>query len=469
LTALPRFDGYRRVTFDMPVLGSLQAITQQIILNETAKPGKPLTAGGYPITYGFGLDVTTEDKSRGVTITPPGFPVVTPIGIFTAQPQFIYASRTAVVAAPYSDGNQENDIASLWGAHRRCGSTNVRHRQRFHGYGAAGAFRGDWPFAPRLSQLASTRAAILPSPSGPPSSGSSAPDLDRHAALSDGGRAVGRGRAKATIRGPRACGPAPVGCSIPFLNPPTAKITVTPVIDAGVASQFFLGFAAGTDYEPFREFDLLEDRLATMEILAGAGAGAGFRVDAGLHVSVTADFPFPIGSRTFVNVNKTFTVQLAGGVAATPPSPRRLDHGRQQWHPHLPRDARLPEDLHRLLPRCALGAGVHRGLLRAGAGAGAAASPAARPHARGSDQALRGHRVAVQHLHLHGRASPARPRCHQGAVPRREAEPPGMAGLAVGHPSGLDPDPDPRPDPTRLGLRPLVEHGRPTCSFDPNN
>jgi hypothetical protein len=105
---------------------------------------------------------------------------------------------------------------------------------------------------------------------------------------------------------------------IPFLLPPTAQLTVTPKVEAGVAAQLFATVSEGADHATTGEFDFKSRRLSAMTLLASAGTVGSFRVEAGVRISVEADFPFPVGSRTFVDIDKKFPIPLAGGVSPGP-------------------------------------------------------------------------------------------------------------------------------------------------------
>jgi len=105
---------------------------------------------------------------------------------------------------------------------------------------------------------------------------------------------------------------------IPFLAPPVAQLTVEPRVQAGVGTQLLIGADEATDHRATGEFDFESLRRSTGFLLAGANAVGLFTVDAGVRLSVTADFPFPIGSTTFLDVDKKFPIPIAGSGSAGP-------------------------------------------------------------------------------------------------------------------------------------------------------
>lgn len=315
-----RFEGYRRIVVDMPVIGQAQAISQPIVFDKLASNAFPLAAGNYPIQFAYALDVASEDTEKILTFTPPGFQVATPLGPVTVSPSFAYGRRSAVVAAPYENANLANDIDSLYVAQ----PWTVR---LFDLYGMTPGLANTATettvanFASRRSGWASqlgfgTRGAVLgESPWAPPPSGRiTRPDADLTMPRSDV-EAVPSVyvNAHADVKwpsNPYDLLPSWV-TSIPFLNPPIAQLSVSPTVDVGVLGELFAALGEGADHFQPQEFRFSSRRLSTMALLAGTGAVGLFRVDAGVRISVTADFPFPVGSQTFVDVDKKFPIPLA--------------------------------------------------------------------------------------------------------------------------------------------------------------
>jgi hypothetical protein len=317
-----RFEGYRRVEVDMPVVGKAQAVTQDLVLDQAGFVGVG-AAGSYPILYAYALDVETEDKEKILAFTPPGFNVPTPFGPVQVTPEFTYGTRTAVVEAPYTGGNLANDVPSLF-----AGDWTVR---LFDLYGVnPGLVNTATPTVPGnfktnrtgwASQVGfGTRAGVLgQTPWSPPASGPiDRPDANlifpRSPAEAIPSVYVSASAEVSWPADPYSILPSWVK-EIPFLNPPIARLRVKPTVQAGIASQLFLTVSEGADhYEP-QEFRFVSRRLSTMTLLAGAGTVGLFTVEAGVRISVTADFPFPVGSKTFVDVDKTIPFPLAGGTS----------------------------------------------------------------------------------------------------------------------------------------------------------
>jgi hypothetical protein len=341
-----RFEGYRRVEVEMPVVGSAQAVAQTFVFDKVGFTGGGLAAGSYPIQHAFALDAQSEDKTRVLTFTPPGFVVATPFGIVTVAPAFTYGARTAVVASPY-DGNALRDVPSLFVA-----DWSLRLHDLYGigpGLESTAAYTGPGNFASQRGGFSSqlglgTRGTVLGQvPWAPPSSGPILrPDEDLLAPRStDEAWPSVYAAASAKIDWPTHPSeilPAWV-FELPFLDPPIARLRVEPSIEAGVSSQLSVGVEEGADHATTGEFDFESRRLSRMAIRAQAGAFGLFQVKAGVRLSVTADFPFPIGPKTFLDVDETIPIPLYGAPAegnldlaaaastsgATPDFPEGLD------------------------------------------------------------------------------------------------------------------------------------------------
>ena len=99
----PLFNGYRRLSINLPVLGSMDAVAQDFRVTKVQysyirdHEFQPPLAGGHPITDGFNLNVLTQERSYVLDIHPGSFPVSTPIGTFSVSPAFHYAHRASVI------------------------------------------------------------------------------------------------------------------------------------------------------------------------------------------------------------------------------------------------------------------------------------------------------------------------------------------------------------------------------------
>jgi hypothetical protein len=322
-----RFEGYRRVEVDMPVVGKAQAITQPLVFDAVGFTGGGFSAGNYPIQHAFALDVATEDKTKIIQFTPPGFVVGTPFGPVTVTPEFTYGTRTAVVVTPYAGSNAAHDVTSLY---LDAGATWHMRLLDLYGVGPGlvntatetgpatyPSQRGGWS-----SQLGlGTRGAVLgQAPWSPPGSGPlTRPDTDLFAPRStDEATPSVYASAMAELAWPSH--PSQIlpdwVFTIPFLDPPIARLTVAPSIAAGVPSQLFVAVDEGADHIVSGEFAFTSRRLSTMTMRAQVGAFGLFQVEAGVRILVTADFPFPVGSKTFVDIEKKIPIPLFGTPAS---------------------------------------------------------------------------------------------------------------------------------------------------------
>lgn len=321
-----RFEGYRRIVVDMPVVGQAQAITQPIVFDKVARVGIQ-SAGSYAIQFAYGLNVEAEDTEKILSFSPPGFEVATPLGPVTVSPVFTYGRRSAVVAAPYKDGNLANDIGSLFAGQpwkvrlldlygTNPGMANTASETTPANFASQ---RGGW-----ASQLGfGTRGAVLGQASWtPPGSGAiTRPDADLTMPRSDvEALPSAYVNAHADVKWPSDpydLLPSWVA-SIPFLDPPFAQLSVSPTVEVGVLGELFASISEGADHHQPQEFRFSSRRLSSMALIAGTGAVGLFRVDAGVRISVTADFPFPIGPKTFVDIDKKFPIPLASDVKTGP-------------------------------------------------------------------------------------------------------------------------------------------------------
>ncbi|MEK6713936.1 MAG: hypothetical protein AABY41_07065, partial [Nitrospirota bacterium] len=125
-----RFEGYRKMRIEMPVLGKFDAVSQHIDLTRAEFGGHNFNpypfAGGYQILFGYGLNLSTEEKSKSLEIKPKPIQVLTPLGAFSAQPTFNYESNTGVadsfveghtywILPPDSHGDVAIKLTDLYG------------------------------------------------------------------------------------------------------------------------------------------------------------------------------------------------------------------------------------------------------------------------------------------------------------------------------------------------------------------
>jgi hypothetical protein len=334
-----RFQGYRKISVELPVLGKFDAVTQNIDLQKAQYGGHSFNpypfAGDYQILFGFGLNLNTEEKFKTLSVTPPAFDVATPIGVFSAQPAFEYQSYATVADAPFGsnhtyvllppdgDGEVALDLADLYGIlpgvanTARPTPTSLNYKE----------FRGGW-----ISQIGmGNRGTGTGSESvwSPPASGTfSRPDYDPTGTLdfvSYVPRSIKENQpsvhAKASAKltypeDPYALLPSWVH-SLPGVSV-TAYIQVSPTIEAGAAGQFGIVLSEGTNYERQGEFDVNHERLAALGIYSGVKTNASFYIDTLLRIKVDASFSTPFGDLdvNFIDINPHFPIPLAGGTPA---------------------------------------------------------------------------------------------------------------------------------------------------------
>ena len=334
------FKGYRKLNFDLPVLGKFDAITQDIDLRRvsygTSFDSHPY-AGSYLIDAGYGLDLASEQKKRSITITPPAFDVITPIGTFQAQPNFGYESHTAVSDAPWvvdhtdislpPDANGDPvyiRLADLYGVIPGVQATT------------ANAPSGTLPLAPYrtgwTSQISlGTRGTQKKGEkiwSVPAKDPFSRPDYDPFNVL-DFGKYVPRSAdekapsvyvtASASLKYPKNPKDLLPGWVFDLPGPSwDAYIKVTPTIEASAAGQFGFALSEGTNYLPGgAEFQVQGSRLAAMGIYSGVKANASFYIDTELRIKVSADFCCFVGEIDLIDIDPHFPIPLAGGKPAS--------------------------------------------------------------------------------------------------------------------------------------------------------
>jgi hypothetical protein len=319
----PEFKGYRKIILTLPVVGKAEAITQSFTVTKRtyALFGGPVLAGDRPITNSYALNIAAEDKSRTIVIKPLSFTVATPIGPFSVDPEFTYATRTSVIASPYSaphldlpnflGGTKTVRFSDLFGVEpgRAATTKNVS-------YGTLAQNRTGW-----LSQLGlGTRGthadkSVWKAPAGGPSL---RPDIDPYKARSPGEAQPSIFvSAKGTIKYPK--NPKDMLPSWVFGLPGVnfdAFVTVTPRIEASVAGQFTIANGEGSDYDEPQEFRFSAKRFASASLVSGMRAAASFSVDVRLRIYVKAEFPI-VGGKTLVDIDKKIPVPLGGGTPSS--------------------------------------------------------------------------------------------------------------------------------------------------------
>lgn len=316
----PVLNGYRKITLDMPVVGRAEAITQSFTLTKRAYAhlGAKPVAGNREIDDSFAIDLATQSKSRDLLIQAPSFPVTTPIGVFTVTPQFGYGTRTSVVATPLAAPHA--DIPNFLGGKNTVRFSDIygldqglKQSTKNVFFGNMGEMRTGW-----LSQIGlGTRGTIADTSVWAPSGGGPVlrPELDPSRARSNAEAEPSiRVEAKATVKYPKNPSdllPAWV-FDIPFLVAPEVYVTIAPTVEAGAGGQFLLGAGEGSDHIENQEFRFISTRFSSATMLAGLNVAASFNVEVGLRLYVSADFPWPVGETTFVDIDKTIPVPLYG-------------------------------------------------------------------------------------------------------------------------------------------------------------
>jgi hypothetical protein len=328
------FKGYRKLNFDLPVLGKFDAVTQDLDVHRvwygTGFDSHPY-AGSYLIDAGYGLDLASEQKERSITITPPAFDVVTPIGTFQAQPNFDYESRTAVSDAPWvvdhtdislpSDANGDPvyvRLADLYGVIPGVQATTA------NGPGssvvALAPYRTGWTSQIALGTRGTGHEKLWSKPAKDPFN---RPDYDPFNAL-DFAKYDSRSstekepsvyvKASASLKYPKNPKDLLPGWVFDLPGPSwDAYIKVTPTIEAGAAGQFGLAFSEGTNYlAGGGEFEVQKSRFAALGLYSGVKANASFYIDTELRIKVSADFCCLVGEIDLIDIDPHFPIPLAG-------------------------------------------------------------------------------------------------------------------------------------------------------------
>ncbi len=338
-----RFKGYRKLRVELPVLGAFDAITQDIDLRRVYYGTGQLFdyqpyAGGHKILYGYGLDLTTEEKNKSIEIKPPAFDVYTPIGIFQAEPTFKYGSNTVVADSPSSADPFVKDhtyiilpkdpdnsdaairLSDLYGVIP--GVENNAISLPF--IGDYKEKRSGWVSHMGLGTRGSGSDKQWSPPSGvffsrPDYDPLGLKDFESYESRSnDENLPSVYAEASAVLKFPKDPKELLPDWVDDLPGPSfNAYIKVTPKVKAGAAGQFGISASEGTNNKTELEGEFLvanpSDRLSALGIYSGVEANASFDVDAELRIYVYADFGWPIGDITFIDINPHFNIPLAGG------------------------------------------------------------------------------------------------------------------------------------------------------------
>ncbi|MCB0365692.1 MAG: hypothetical protein H6624_18710 [Bdellovibrionaceae bacterium] len=320
-----RFEGQRRVYFEMPVLGSLEAITQNIVVEKRTYglAGLPQSAGNRPIYSAYALDVSSQEKNKHLEIIPPAIPVHTPIGTFSAQPKFVFMNNSIVSDGPFNGGAVDipqflggNTVRlfDMWGvdegvirsAKKVTPANHVSLRNGWNsqiGIGSRGRLVGGEVWQPGSGPLLDRPDLDL---TRPRSSEEGTPSL------------YARAEAKVTFpTNPWDILPSWVA-NIPFLRPPIIQVSLTPLVEAGMGGELLMFGSEGSDLREHQEFRITPYRAANAGLAMNATAEASFRIDAGFRFKLEVGLPWPVGDKTLVDINKTIPIPITGDRAQSP-------------------------------------------------------------------------------------------------------------------------------------------------------
>ncbi|HXZ46678.1 MAG TPA: hypothetical protein VEH02_08115, partial [Pseudolabrys sp.] len=316
----PVVRGYRRITFDMPVVGRSEAITQDFTLTKRtyAEMGAKPVAGNREIDRAFAINLTAEAKTRDLGIQTLGFPVTTPIGVFTVTPKFEYHTRTSVIASPFAAAH--TDIPNFLGAPNTVRFSDIygldqgmQQSAKLVNYPNMASMRTGW-----LSQIGlGTRGNIANTGvwTGPGTGLILRPELDpsiaRSAAEAEPSINVSATAQVKYPENPKDLLPSWV-FGIPYLALPEAYVTIAPTVEAGAGGQFDLGAGEGSNHIENQEFRFISTRFSAATMVAGLNIAASFNVKVGFRLLVKANFPWPVNEITFVDIDTTIPVPLYG-------------------------------------------------------------------------------------------------------------------------------------------------------------
>lgn len=349
----PMFRGYRKIVLKLPVVGKTDGLAQGFKLTRVkyTRSGTNPFAGNREIVSSHALIIDTEDRTKKIVIRPKGFPVTTPVGVFTVSPSFDYSTRAQIVDGGFKTADV--DIPNFLG-----GANTVRYTDIF-GLNA-GLARTTIPDATMSVSTGAGWISHIALGSRAPLTGAkiwapagvlhNRPDLDfskpRSSVEADPSINV---LAKATVRYPDN----PLDFlpdwidAIPFLskNSIVAFVEVSPTIEAGAAGHLYLGAAEGRGHTYPQEFKIAYSRFSNSALMTGLSVAGSFRIEVRLALKVKADFPWPVGETTFIDLDKTIPIPLTGDKRETKPeavggwssdfqAPETLDHLRTLYANH---------------------------------------------------------------------------------------------------------------------------------------
>lgn len=321
----PVFNGYRRLSINLPVLGSLDAVAQDFRVTKVQysyirdNEFQPPLAGNHPISDGFDLDILTQERSYVLDINPGSFPVTTPIGTFSVNPAFHYEHRASVIGHD-KIGTDHTDVTPWLGMPNSLVQLINTYGEN-RGIAASDDYVTFSNFTQHekgwISELALGNRDPRKDPNvwhpAPNSSIIQRPDVDWHTARSDDeAKPSVEVSASATLTypdNPLKMLPSWVN-DLPFLEAPTAYITVTPSLRAAVSDQLNVGFYEGAFFSRQGEFNFTASRAAQGLVWGGISMAAGFSIDVGLRLRIALDFPWPVGEVTLVDINPHFPVNF---------------------------------------------------------------------------------------------------------------------------------------------------------------
>ena len=335
------FEGYRRLEFSVPVLGTFDAVTQPIRIAEHSEQihleaeyieNRPGVVGGRgpAIIDAYALDVSSEERSKDFVLRPPAFDVVTPIGVFEAQPEFQYKSNAAVTDSAFGDSTYV-DVPDFGGTGRTFHLDDLYGTRPGLGYvlapvdyGNYGEYQDKGWFSGLGLGTRSTRGTT--EYWTPPASGDAdRPDWDPYAPRGpEEALPSAYVSASATVKypkNPEELLPDWIN-DVPYLMTPIAYITVTPTLEAGVAGQLGIGVQEGGYFTEEGEYQLYDHNVSAFGIQASTQATAAFRVDVRFVLRISVDAPWPVGVIDLVDIDETIPMPI--GVEST-------DYGHLDW------------------------------------------------------------------------------------------------------------------------------------------
>lgn len=298
------FNGYRKLRLDLPLLGRIDAVTQDITIQKHGYGyfGNSPHAQDYVITDKWGLELTSQQRNQRMVLKPFGFDVATPVGPINVQPEFVYESRASVIQSPY-DGNNVSDVPDFLG---NPGQT-VRYTNLYGVEAGIAASSKAYSFD-HFENVGWASTVALgnrdPSLAGKPWKAGTAPilrpDLDvtqaRSTAEKNPSLLVSAAAQLKYPSSPSALLPDWV-FDLPGLEAPELYVTVTPKLRAAVSDQFNLAASEGAYFSTPGEFKIMPHRHSGAAMFGGVSLAAGFSIDTGFRLFIAFDPPIPFVDR----------------------------------------------------------------------------------------------------------------------------------------------------------------------------